>query len=308
MNNESNPIVFFGTEDFSLVSLKALVEAGATIAAVVTKPDMPKGRGHRVIQPAVKVYAEQNNIPTWQPSNLNEIIEKINNINNPIGVLVSYGKIIPQSILDKFTPGIINLHPSLLPKYRGPSPIESAIVNGDKETGVSIMKLTAAMDAGPIYQQVSISLDGSETAEVLYEKLGRIGADLLVQILPSIIAGNLQPVAQDDSKATYCKIIQKSDGLIEWDQAAKSIESRIRAFHLWPRSRTNLGKIEVIITKAEATMEKFGDVGHIEVHHNNTITIDCATGSLKIISLNPLGKKEMPVHAFLAGYRSQIDS
>lgn len=306
MNNESHQIIFFGTEDFSRASLEALINAGVTIAAVVTKPDTPKGRGHQIVPPVVKVYAEKRGIPVWQPSNLNEITDKIDAINSPIGILVSYGKIIPQSILDKFTPGIINLHPSLLPKYRGPSPIESTIINGDKETGVSIMKLTAEMDAGPIYQQVSVPLDGFETTAKLYEKLGYIGADLLVRILPAIISGSLQPIAQDDSKATYCKLLQKSDGIIEWNQTATSIEARIRAFHLWPQSRTKLGKVEVIITKAEAIPEKFGNTGHIELHADNTITVDCANGALKISLLKPLGKKEMPIQAFLSGYRSHI--
>ena len=143
-----NSIVFFGTEDFSLVALEALVEAGFPVEVVVTKPDMPKGRGHVLTEPLVKTFAKKHGIQVWQPAKLNDINDDIAKLNNPIGVLVSFGKIIPQKTLDLFTPGIINVHPSLLPKYRGPSPIEAAILMGDQETGVSIMRLSAQMDAG----------------------------------------------------------------------------------------------------------------------------------------------------------------
>ena len=152
------PIVFFGTEDFSLYSLRALVEAGFNIVAVITKPDSRRGRSNKLIQPAVKQFASQHHIPVWQPKRLKDIISDIKNITpQPTGVLVSYGKIIPQTIIDLFQPGIINVHPSLLPKYRGPSPIESAIANRDKITGVTIMQLEQAMDAGPIYHQQKLT-------------------------------------------------------------------------------------------------------------------------------------------------------
>ena len=154
------PIVFFGTEDFSLYSLRALVEAGFNIVAVITKLDSRRGRSNKLVQPAVKQFASQHHIPVWQPNRLKDIISDIKNITpQPTGVLVSYGKIIPQTIIDLFHPGVINVHPSLLPKYRGPSPIESAIANRDKNTGVTIMRLEQAMDAGPIYYQEAYPLD-----------------------------------------------------------------------------------------------------------------------------------------------------
>ena len=173
------PIVFFGTEDFSLYSLRVLVEAGFNIVAVITKPDSRRGRSNKLIQPAVKQFASQHHIPVWQPNRLKDIINDIKNITpRPTGVLVSYGKIIPQTIIDLFQPGIINVHPSLLPKYRGPSPIESAIANRDKITGVTIMRLEQAMDAGPIYYQEIYSLNFTETQLELYQTLGQLGAQL----------------------------------------------------------------------------------------------------------------------------------
>lgn len=306
MASGSKPIVFFGTEDFSLVALKALVEAGYPVVAVVTKPDAPKGRGHQVIPPAVKVYAEEHNIPVWQPAKLSDIHDDIAALDNPTGVLVSYGKIIPQSLLDLFTPGIINLHPSLLPKYRGPSPIESAIIGGDKETGVSIMKLSAAMDAGPVYRQLAVTLTGSETAEELYENLGAIGANLLVEILPSIIEGALVPEEQNDTEATYCQIIKKSDGIIDWNESAKTIESHVRAYLGWPQSRTQIGKVDVVVTKAGVAEMGSATPGRI-MAEKSRLFIGTSQDWLEITALKPLGKKEMPVEAFLAGYRSQID-
>ncbi|OYX39730.1 methionyl-tRNA formyltransferase, partial [Candidatus Saccharibacteria bacterium 32-50-10] len=196
-------IIFFGTEHSSLTSLKALVEAGYNIAAVVTKPDAPRGRGQKVTEPPVKTFATERGIEVWQPIKLRDIEQEIKSLQPAVGVLVSYGKIIPQSILDLFHPGIINLHPSLLPKWRGPSPIEAAIAARDRETGVSIMKLEAGMDSGPVYQQRALPLDGSETKQNLYTSLFDMGNQMLVDLLPDILSGKLQPVAQNHHDATY---------------------------------------------------------------------------------------------------------
>lgn len=306
MKMTSQPIVFFGTEDFSLGALKALVESGFNVAAVVTKPDSPQGRGHRLTPPKVKVYAEEHGIPVWQPSKLSEINDKISHLDTPAGVLVSYGKIIPQSTLDLFTPGIINVHPSLLPKYRGPSPIETAIIMGDHKTGVSIMKLISDMDAGPVYKQIEIPLSGDETATELYHTLGDVGSELLVDSLPSILDGSLIPVEQDDDQSTYCNLIKKSDGIIDWSERAEVIVARIRAYQEWPKSRATLGDVEVIITKAEAlSYGSHTDPGNITLE-NDSLIIGAGRGSVRIQTLKPLGKKEMPVSAFLAGYRFQL--
>lgn len=306
----SKKIVFFGTEDFSLSALQALVEAGFDIAAVVTKPDSPQGRGHKLTPPKVKVYATEHGIPVWQPTKLAEIADNVRALGEPAGVLVSYGKIIPQSILDLFHPGIINVHPSLLPKYRGPSPIEAAILNGDAETGISIMQLTADMDEGPVYTQLTQSLDGTEYIDYLYTQLGFIGNKLLVDTLPSIFDGSLVPLPQNDSQATYCQLINKSDGTIDWNKPAEQIEREIRAYKGWPQSRTKLGSVEVIITKAHTVPSSNGGPGHIEVIDEDgaaILMIDAKDGCLCIDTIKPLGKKEMPVGAFLAGYRSQLD-
>ncbi len=306
----TNPIVFFGTEDFSLNALRALVEAGYTVAFVVTKPDSPQGRGHKLTPPAVKTYAAEHGIAVLQPRNLKEIIDPIKDLSNPAGVLVSYGKIIPQSIIDLFTPGIINVHPSLLPKYRGPSPIEAAILNGDEKTGVSIMLLTADMDAGPVYYQKTYELQNDETGPELLDTLGGIGILELIKVLPDILNGSLQPTPQNHEEATYCHIIKKSDGIIDWNNSSVQIERQVRAYKSWPQSRTTLGNSEFIITEAAAIWPIENPApGKIEVVYNEdvkTLFVGTADGSLEITAIKPLGKKEMPIQAFLAGYRSQL--
>ena len=300
----SKKIVFFGTEDFSLSALQALVEAGFDVAAVVTKPDSPQGRGHKLTPPKVKVYATEHDIAVWQPTKLAEIADSVRALGEPAGVLVSYGKIIPQFILDLFRPGIINVHPSLLPKYRGPSPIEAAILNGDTETGVSIMLLTSGMDEGPVYAQLTHSLDDTEYIDYLYAQLGFVGNKLLIDTLPSILDGSLMPSQQDGSRATYCQLITKADGSIDWNKPAEQIEREIRAYAGWQQSRTTLGATEIIITRAHIT-EGTAEPGEIIIDAKS-LTIGTGDSLLVIDTLKPLGKKEMPVQAFLAGYRSQL--
>jgi methionyl-tRNA formyltransferase len=307
MMSISQKIVFFGTESFSLTALTGLIEAGYDIAAVVTKPDSKKGRGHQVIAPAVKVLAEKHNIPVWQPTKLKEISEDIKDLQPIAGVLVSYGKIIPQATIDLFTPGIVNVHPSLLPKYRGPSPIESAILNGDATTGVSIMQLSADMDAGPVYTAKEYALAHTETQPELYQTLGTVGTNLLLEALPRILAGDLQPIAQDDTAAAYCQLLTKDDGIIDWHQPAEVIERRIRAFKSWPQSRASLNGIDVIITQAHVAPSKAKTPGNIEsIDEQGTLAINTKDGALLIDAVKPLGKKEMPVKAFLAGYGSRL--
>lgn len=308
MTNTSNKILFFGTEDFSLAALTGLIEGGYDIAAVVTKPDSKKGRGHHVIAPVVKVLAEKHNIPVWQPTKLSDITNDIKALQPITGVLVSYGKIIPQSTIDLFTPGIINVHPSLLPKYRGPSPIESAILNADSKTGVTIMQLSADMDAGPLYITKEHTLNGTETQPELYHTLATIGTNLLLEALPRILAGDLLPSPQDDDKASYCHLIKKENGQINWQQSAEVIERNIRAYKSWPQSRTTLGDVDVIITKAHAVPSASKNPGTIEIidEENGIMAVHATNSYLYIDSIKPIGKKEMPVKAFLAGYSSRL--
>lgn len=294
MTRISKTILFFGTETYSLITLQALVEAGLSIGAVITKPDSRSGRGQRLSEPPVKAYALSHGIPVLQPTQLKDIIPAIKEFSTPVGVLVAYGRIIPQSIIDLFQPGIINLHPSLLPRYRGPSPIEAAIANRDQETGVSIMQLTREMDAGPVYVQQSYPLQGIETRPQLYDTLFRLGSELLVSQLPAIVSGALQPTPQDDSLATYCSLLSKNDNFLDSSRyTAAEAEALVRAHLDFPRSRINVGKQTIIVTKAHtATIEstqldqKFND--------GNFLVVD------ELIA--PSGKT-MSAEQFLRGYK-----
>lgn len=303
-------IIFFGTEEFSAASLRAVIEAGFSIAAVVTKPDSKKGRGHKLVVSTVKGIAQEHGIAVWQPDKLRDITDAIKALRPVCGVLVSFGKIIPQSTIDLFTPGIINVHPSPLPKYRGPSPIELAILQGDRETGVSIMQLSARMDAGPVYSFISHPLTGTETQPELYETLSQVGARELVRVLPQIMSGELQPTPQDESTASYCHMIQKQDGVIDWAKPAEQIAREIRAYRAWPGSRATLGDVEVIIAEASVTPLPVGVTpGTIEQADRDgekTLLIAAKDAYLQVTRIKPVGKKEMPIQAFLAGYKGRL--
>jgi len=297
MTHTSKTIVFFGTDEFSAVSLRELIERGFTIGAVVTKPDSRKGRGRELQASLVKQIALENNIPVWQPLKMVEIAESIEALNTsgekPTGVLVSYGKIIPQPIIDLFEPGIINVHPSLLPKYRGPSPVESAILHGDTETGVSIMQLSAAMDAGPVYKQVFFSLNDTETAPELEQKLAALGAQELVTILPSIMNGTLQPEPQDDSIASYCKLLSKDDSILDpTTVTAEQAERQVRAYLAYPKTKVTIAGHLVVVTKAHLTSESA-----------SILDVQCSDGRFLSIDelIGPSGRV-MNAKAFLNGY------
>jgi methionyl-tRNA formyltransferase len=293
MTNTSKTIIFFGTEEFSLTALNGLIEAGYSIAAVVTKPDSKKGRGQRLMPPSVKVLANRHNIPVWQPQKLADIKDNILKLGVCTGVLVSYGKIIPQNIIDLFSPGIINVHPSFLPKYRGPSPIESAIENGDSKTGVSIMQLSAKMDAGPVYAVKQYSLMGTETQPELYHALADIGADLLLETLPAILDGSLQPTDQNENNATYCALLQKEDALLDLSKlTAGQAEQTVRAHLTFPKSKVTLNSHVLIITKA-----------HVSTAQKTPLDFKCKDGAyLSVDELIAPSGKYMDAEAFLRGY------
>ena len=291
-------VMFFGTEDFSVPTLQKLIEANYKIVAAVTKPDTLRGRGHKLDQPAVKKIAAVNNIKVLQPAKVTEILPEIQKLQPEVGVLVSYGKIIPESIIEAFPKGIINIHPSLLPIYRGPSPIESAILNGDKVTGISIMSLEKAMDAGPVYLQEHIELSGIETKNELYDQFSRQGAKLLIENLPRILDGSIKSTSQDESEATYCQMITKSDGDLDpITMTADECERRIRAFIGWPKTRINLLGKNIIVTKARVLADFSGDKWpDVILCKNNS--------ALQITEIVSPNGKQMKTADYLRGIRS----
>lgn len=304
MTTMSKTIIFFGTDTFSASALRSLINAGYHIGGVVTKPDSKSGRGQQLTQPLVKQIALEHSIPVWQPTKLIDIIDDIKalgDITTRVGVLSSYGRIVPQAIIDLFDPGIINIHPSLLPRYRGPSPIETAIINGDTRTGVSIMLLSAEMDAGPIYAQEPFLLDGTETAPQLYETLAALGGRMLIETLPAILEGELTPTPQSDD-AVYCSLLKKEDARLNTaTMTAVHAERQVRAYLDFPKTKLVLNEDNdniaiLVITKAHVlTDQTENDDRHVVVafKDDSFLVIDELIG--------PSGKR-MSGQAFKNGY------
>lgn len=295
-------LVFFGTEDFSAVILQKLIDAGYEFSAIITKPDAKSGRGKKTVPPAVKTIGQEKNIPVLQPGNLQNVVQEIAAFNANFAILAAYGKLVPKNILDVFSGGIINVHPSLLPTYRGPSPIESAILNGDAKTGVSIIKLVEKMDAGPLYAQEIFTLHGTETKPELYETLAAKGADLLNRNLPTIFSGEYIPEPQDETAATYCALIKKTDGIIDWKKSAAQIERHIRAYRGWPGSRTELFGQEITILEAEISEMPLAP-GETSAE-NQQLFVGAGEKSLEIKKLRPAGRSSMNAIDFLRGLRA----
>jgi methionyl-tRNA formyltransferase len=303
----SKRILFFGNERVATgttttaPTLRALIEAGYDVAAViVAQGEIAKSRKDRELE--IATVAEQHGIPLITPNKLKDAKDTLAKFEAEAAVLVAFGKIIPQAIIDIFPRGIINIHPSLLPLHRGSTPLESVIRNGDKETGVSLMRLSAEMDAGPVYAQETVLLHGDETKQQLADQLIEIGKSMLLHYLPDILAGKLEPSEQSESEATYDKLVTKDDGNLGFmHKSAEELERDVRAYAGWPRSRTTIGTTDVVITEAHAGQAD-GTPGTLWLE-DASLGIYAKSGVLVVDSLIPSGKKEMPAKAFLAGYK-----
>jgi methionyl-tRNA formyltransferase len=303
----SHRILFFGNErlatglDTTAPTFSALIEAGYEIPALVIAQEREQAsRKARGVE--IGAIAENNGIPVLSPHSLLTIDrEEMASYDAEAAVLVAYGRIIPQEIIDIFPRGIVNIHPSLLPKHRGSTPIESVILNGEAETGVSLMALAPEMDAGPVYAQQKLELTGAETKIELTDKLSVIGRDLLLANLPAILNGSLEPKPQDETRATYDKQIEKADGVMDFTKPAVQLEREVRAYAGWPRSRARINDIDVIITAAHAAPGS-GEPGQIW-QEGKKFGFYTSENTLEIDKLIPAGKKEMSSEAFLAGYR-----
>lgn len=302
-------IVFMGTPEIAVPSLKALVENGFDIPLVITQPDKPKGRGQAVQFPPVKDYALTAGLEVYQPEkikNNTEVMEKLKSISPDFFAVVAYGKILPQDVLDipKIAP--VNVHFSLLPKYRGPAPVNWAIMNGEEETGVDTMLMDAGMDTGDILLTAKIPILKKNAGE-LADELAVTGAELLIKTLNEF--ESITPVKQDDNKATKAPMMNKDMGLIDWSQDASQIERMIRAFTPWPASYSTLDSKKVKIFKSDVVESNHnaaaGTVINIE---KDSITVACGNNALKILELQLEGKKRMDAKSFLAGYKLTKDS
>ncbi|MFA6215909.1 MAG: methionyl-tRNA formyltransferase, partial [Patescibacteria group bacterium] len=227
-------IIFLGTPEFAVPSLLALIANGFKPVLAITQPDKPAGRKQELTPPPIKQAALQNEILVLQPPAKNDLAEIFLQYRPDLCVLVAYGSIIPKDCLNQPRGGFLNIHPSLLPKYRGSSPIQTAILNGEKETGVSIIQLVSQVDAGPIIAQKTMAIAETDNAETLSKKLAELGAELLIEILANYLAGRILPKPQDESKATFTAMISREDGQINWQKTAAEIQRQFRAFYPWP--------------------------------------------------------------------------
>ena len=288
-------LVFFGTELFSVPSLQALIDAGYDIAAVITKPDTVRGRGKKTFVHPVKQIGLDHNIPVLQPQRLVDIEAELRSFHATAAVLVSYGKIIPKRVLDVFEPiGIINIHPSRLPQFRGPSPIEATIVSGQHDTAVSIMKLDAGMDTGPVYIQREVALTGNESKPDLVTQLSSIGAETLITALPDILSGNLVAKPQENTDVSVTSLISKHDGVLDpTTDDAPLLERKIRAYQGYPKPHLTILNNDVIVTSAKV----------VPISLPNTLTVACAHKTwLEITSLIAPSGRTMLAEDFLRGY------
>jgi len=303
-------LIFLGTPQFAVPTLDALVSAGHEVLAVITQPDRPKGRGRQLAESPVKQAALRLHLPVFQPERIRrpEAVEHLRSLNAEIGVIVGYGQIIPQNVLDLAPGGFINVHASLLPKYRGAAPIQWAIVNGEVRTGVTTMKIDAGLDTGDILLKAETPIGPEETASELSQRLAQIGAGLLVETLERLGQGGLVAQKQNSAEATYAPILKKEDGLIDWRLPAKAVFGRIRGFEPWPGACTRFRGQTLHIWRArpvEASLEP----GRVQRRKRELIAGCGQSTALELIEVQLEGRARMSGEAFANGQRlSDTDS
>ena len=296
-------MVFFGTSEFAVPALSKLVASNFQITAVVTQPDKPAGRKQLPLPSPIKKAAMDLGLKIFQPQSL-----ELRNLKLEIGepdlfVVASYGKMIPKEVLEYPKYGSLNIHPSLLPKYRGPSPIQTAILNQDRETGVTIIKLDEEMDHGDVVASSKFKVQSSKVRyQELHDELAKLGANLLVKALPKYIADEIKPVPQDHKKATFTKIITKEDGRIDWKKTAEEIDAQIRAFHVWPVAWTALDGKRLKIYAASIFPSPTSEREKGEVTDGSgTIKVQAGNGVLSIKELQLEGGKRLTAQEFING-------
>ncbi|HWR50450.1 MAG TPA: methionyl-tRNA formyltransferase [Bryobacteraceae bacterium] len=296
-------IVFMGTPEFAVPTLERAVEAGHEVLAVVTQPDRPAGRGRQVSAPPVKHAALRLGLPVQQPEKIRtpEAYAFLSGLGAEAMVVVGYGKIIPQAIIDLPSLGIINVHASLLPKYRGAAPIQWAVANGEVRTGVTTMRIDAGLDTGDMLLKAETEIGPDETALDLSERLAQMGADLLVRTLEMLRAGTLEPQPQDDAQATFAPVLKKEDGLIDWRKPAIEIHNRVRGLLPWPACYTTFRGRLFHIWKARPSGQAAGEPGSLRNSRDGAV-VACGGGSgLELVEVQLEGKNRMPAASFLNG-------
>jgi methionyl-tRNA formyltransferase len=305
-------IIFMGTPDFAVPALTGLIRSSSSetwqVVAVVTQPDRPKGRGKQLAPPPVKIVAKQAKIDVWQPASLRaeEIVANLAVLEPDLIVVAAFGQILRKDVLSIPRHGSLNVHASLLPRWRGASPVTAAIRAGDTETGVTIMLMDEGMDTGPIIAQHAVAIADDQTGGTLTKLLAELGAELLVETLPAWLAGQIDPQAQDDRLATTTRLLKKQDGKLDWTQSAPEIERQVRAFSPWPGTFSHgpRGQIKILTVEVvdEANQPRSGPSGPGTVfQHQKQILVVTGAGMIRLLTVQPAGKKAMPAVAMING-------
>jgi methionyl-tRNA formyltransferase len=295
-------IIFMGTPEFACPTLKALIERGEQVVAVVTQPDRPKGRGQQTLAPPVKLLALEHGIPVLQPVKVRhpDAIEEIRALKPDLIVVVAFGQILPKALLEIPTRGCINVHASLLPRYRGAAPLNWCIINGETETGVTTMMMDVGLDTGDMLLKRTTPIDPDEDTSSLHNRLSGIGAELLAETLDLAAQGLLVPEKQDDTLTCYAPMLKKEDGLIDWGKDAPGIKNLVRGMTPWPGAFTYLEDKLIKVYRVQSASGS-GSPGEVLAAGRDGIEVACGEGSVLIHELQLEGKKRLPAAEFLAG-------
>lgn len=294
-------LVFAGTPVFALASLKALVEAGHRPVAVYTQPDRPAGRGRKLTASPVKLYAQDEGIDVYQPESLRdaEAIEVLRSLSPDLLIVAAYGLILPQDVLDIPEHGCLNVHASVLPRWRGAAPIQAAILAADETTGVSLMQMTAGLDCGPVFADSVVAIGEDESAAELHDRLAQLGGELLVDKLDAIVGGSESAVPQDEALATYAVKIRKADAELDWHLPADELHRRVRAYNPAPGAWFMRGEHRIKVWRAAVEPGAHGKAGAILQYDADGVVIACGSGGLRLTELQAPGKRRSPAHDFV---------
>jgi methionyl-tRNA formyltransferase len=308
-SRESLRVVYMGTPDFAVEALEALIASHHEVVGVFTQPDRQSGRGKKLRPPPVKVVARQADVPVFQPESFktDEAYEQLAGLEPEVVVVAAYGQILPQRVLDIPRLGCVNIHASLLPKYRGAAPINWAIVHGEETSGVTLMQMEAGLDTGPILSVHEVPIPADMTAQQLHDQLAQLGAEVIVEGLDGLARGELEPTPQDDERSSYAPMLSKEDGHIDWSESSVDIANKIRGFNPWPGTY--------------AFHELDGDKGRVKFHRAHPVDADgepgevleadasagrlviaCGEGAIEVDEIQAPGRKAMSARDFLNGY------
>ena len=299
--------VFMGTPDFATGTLQGLIDAGVNLVGVYSQPDRPKGRGKKLTPPPVKELALKYDIPVYQPQKLRdpEAVAELQQLAPDLVVVVAYGQILPQSVLDIPKFGCINVHASLLPKYRGAAPINKAIIDGETVTGITTMLMDAGLDTGDMLVRKSLEIAPDETAGELHDRLAILGRETMEETLQQVLDGTLKPEKQNDDETSYAPMMKKEDGLIDWSLPAQEVHDRIRGLAPWPGAYTSLDGETLKVSRTEV-VEGSGKPGTVQSVDEDGVDIACGDGVVRLGALQLPGKKMMPAADFLRGHQLSV--